>query len=150
MSGETALTDYEIATRVALAIARFFPGDAVFLFDVGTDWQRAPVYPAAIVAPESSDISRGSMTRAVTVRVQYRLPDGASKPERNAAGIMEAPGRADFFALLDRVKDALANGDLGAPVETISTAFDDPPQYPVVAAAVTVTLTDAHAYGDAF
>lgn len=86
MSAEIA-TDYQLAERVALALAPLPGLAAVLLGGVGDDWLRAPAYPYAVVAPSEAESARGSTTRTIRVRLVVRAADAASKPDPQPTGL---------------------------------------------------------------
>lgn len=101
-------TDYQLSERVALALMPLPGLAAVLLGGVGDDWLRAPVYPYAVVAPESAEQPRGGVTRTIRVRLAVRAADAASKPDplaasysdwTFAAGLLEA-ARANLSATI--------------------------------------------------
>lgn len=79
-------TDYQLAERVALALAPLPGLAAVLLGGVGDDWLRAPAYPYAVVAPSEAESARGQTTRTIRVRLAVRAADAASKPDPIPAG----------------------------------------------------------------
>lgn len=152
--------DYAIARAVAETIAAIETAPdapmfaAVFVGGIGTDWQAAPANPYAVVAPSAQDRERGGTTRAVRVRIAVRGEDFAAKPATmpgDETGRVFAVGALpQLSALVEAVSDALAHADLGAPVESISAAYDTEPQSPVETAEITLSLSDAQAFGDSF
>lgn len=241
-------TDYQLAERVALALLPVPGLAAVLLGGVGDDWLRAPVYPYAVVRPESAEQPRGGVTRTIRARLVVRAADAASKPDPQtagytdwtfAAGLLEAaqanmgelmpslasnshlaisdtasytdiwlvedgylPGDnqhgspfadvsissdglsavmvdgvdwakavvpvgsavatrtartllrvgagPELDALVQAARDALSAAQLGAPLESINTEYDEDAQFPVQSATLSITLADAQAFGDAF
>lgn len=152
--------DYAIARAVAATIADIVTAQgapvfaAVFVGGVGTDWQAPPVYPYAVVGPQNANMERGGTTRDIRVRVAVRGEDYAAKPEPmlgDETGRVFAVGALpQLSALVEAVSDALSHAPLGAPVESISTAYDTEPQAPVETAEITLSLSDEQAFGDSF
>lgn len=152
--------DYAITQAVAETIAAIETAPdapifaAVFVGGIGTDWQAAPAYPYAVVAPSAQDRERGNTTRAIRIRIVARSADFAAKPAPmpgDETGRVFAVGAlAQLSALVEAVSDALAEAHVGAPVESISTSYDTEPQAPVETAEITLSLSDAQAFGDSF
>ena len=148
--------DLQLAYRVADALAALgFPRfAAVFIGGVGTDWERAPAYPFAVVRVESAEQPRGGATRTVRVRIVTRV-DGADAPAKplaiDAAGrVLLLAGYDEIANIVQPIRDALSAADLGAPLESIATEYDEGEQYPVQSATIALTFADAQAFGDAF
>ncbi len=74
-------TDYDLAERVALALAPLPGLAAVLLGGVGDDWLRAPAYPYAVVLLQEAESQRGQTARTIRVRLVVRAADAASKPD---------------------------------------------------------------------
>lgn len=151
---EELVSDYECAARVAATLATLPGLSAVLLGGVGDDWTQTPVYPYAVVSPESADNARGTITRTIRARLVVRASDGASKPEKTdesaAAPVFSVGAGAALDALVTAARDALAIAKLGAPVESISTEYDAETSFPVQSAILSVSLADVQGYGDSF
>lgn len=158
MSAAPLISDYQLAERVALALLPVPGLAAVLLGGVGDDWQRAPVYPYAVVAPESAEQPRGGVTRTIRVRLVVRAADAASKPDpQTVAGaaatdatLLRVGAGPELDALVQAARDALSAAPLGAPLESIATEYDEDAQFPVQSATLSISLADAQAFGDAF
>lgn len=152
MSAQPLAPDYDLARRVAEILAPLPQLEAVYLGGAGTDWLRAPAYPYALVQPASADQSRGEVSRSVRVLLALRAPDYAQKPAPDPATqkLYTVGAGAELSALVAAATDALvAAAETGAPISSISTAYDTEPQAPVETAELTVALDDAQAFGDA-
>lgn len=148
--------DLQLAYRVADALAALeFPRfAAVFIGGVGTDWERAPAFPFAVVRVESAEQPRGGVTRTVRVRIVTRV-DGADAPAKplaiDAAGrVLLLTGFDEIANVVQPIRDALSRADLGAPLESIGTEYDAESQFPAQAADLALVFADAQAFGDAF
>lgn len=147
--------DYNLAALVADAIAAVEPQlAAVFIGGVGTDWERAPAYPFAVVRVESAEQPRGGVTRTVRVRLVSRVEGAAApaKPVPLGVGgrVYLLVGADEVATLAERVRNALFGADLGAPLESIATEYDADSQFPVQTADLALVFADAQAFGDAF
>lgn len=144
--------DLSLARAVARTLAALQYPDlaAVFVGGVGTDWERAPVYPYAVVRTESAEQPRGSVSRTIRVRYVSRMQAGDSKPDPIADHVYELPGFASLAAAVQPMRDTLAAAALGAPLENIATEYDAESQFPVQTADLAITFSDPQAFGDSF